>query len=115
MGSSPLTAQFRPTAGRAPQPVTFDVTHHEIWYVSVPSPGDGAGGDVGRPRALEENRMADDKKGEMSRRSFLRNAAVGAAAVGAAVAAPNVAKITENVGGAGSQGDPSSPMVAYVK
>jgi len=81
----------------------------------VPSPGDGVGGEVGSPYALEENHMADEKKGEMSRRSFLRNAAVGAAAVGAAVAAPNVAKLTENVGGAGSQGDPSSPMVAYVK
>jgi hypothetical protein len=67
---------------------------------------------------LEENRMADEKKGEMSRRSFLRNAAVGAAAVGAAMAAPNVVALTQNVGGAGSAGsggDAGSPMVAYVK
>src|SRR2546425_11079621 len=59
----------------------------------------------GRPEMVREvlsrtrtegNRMADEKKSKMSRRSFLQKTAVGAAAVGAIAAAPSILKMTEN-------------------
>src|SRR2546422_7832252 len=63
----------------------------------------------------EGNRMADEKKSKMSRRSFLQKTAVGAAAVGAMAAAPTILKVTENVQGAVPPGDVNTPVMAYVK
>ena len=59
--------------------------------------------------------MADEKKSKMSRRNFLRNAAVGAATVGALAAAPNVLSLTENVQGDPAFGESGIPLMAYVK
>ena len=59
--------------------------------------------------------MADDKKSKMSRRNFLRNAAVGAATVGALAAAPNVLSLTENVQAGPTVGEAGTPLMAYVK
>ena len=60
--------------------------------------------------------MPDETKGRMSRRKFLRSAAVGAATVGALAAAPNMIGLTENAGAdlslAAGSGD---PVVAYVQ
>ena len=56
--------------------------------------------------------MADKPKNKMSRRNFLRNAAMGAATVGALAAAPSVLGLTENVGADTSGG---VPLMAYVK
>ena len=58
--------------------------------------------------------MADDEPG-MSRRSFLKKTAVGAAAVAAVAAAPTILQVTENAAGAVPAGDPSAPLIAYVK
>src|SRR2546422_11036619 len=63
----------------------------------------------------EGNRMADEKKSRMSRRSFLQKTAVGAAAVGAMTAAPTILKMTENVQASTPPGDVNAPGVAYVK
>ncbi len=59
--------------------------------------------------------MPDENGKKFSRRSFLRTTAVGAAAVGALAAAPQILKITENATAANSAGDPSIPLVAYVR
>src|SRR3989454_12509405 len=78
----------------------------------------------GRPEMVREvlsrtrtegNRMADEKKSKMSRRSFLQKTAVGAAAVGAMGAAPTILKMTENVQAATPSGDVNTPVMAYVK
>src|SRR5437870_13483858 len=78
----------------------------------------------GRPEMVREvlsrtrtegNRMADEKKSKMSRRSFLQKTAVGAAAVGAMAAAPTILKMTENVQAATPPGDVNTPVMAYVK
>src|SRR2546422_11403940 len=78
----------------------------------------------GRPEMVREvlsrtrtegNRMADEKKSKMSRRSFLQKTAVGAAAVGAMAAAPTILKMTENVQAAAPSGDVNTPVMAYVK
>ena len=58
--------------------------------------------------------MAKDKKPNMSRRNFLRNAALGAATVGAVAAAPSILGIAENVG-ADTASFSGEPLVAYVK
>src|SRR5437667_5622190 len=63
----------------------------------------------------EGNRMADEKKSKMSRRSFLQKTAVGAAAVGAMAAAPSILKMTENVQAGTPSGDVNTPVMAYVK
>src|SRR5947208_2384787 len=63
----------------------------------------------------EGNRMADEKKSKMSRRSFLQKTAVGAAAVGAMTAAPTILKMTENVQASPPPGDVNAPVMAYVK
>ena len=59
--------------------------------------------------------MADKPKNKMSRRNFLRNAAMGAATVGALAAAPSVLGLTENVGADTSFGEAGVPLMAYVK
>ncbi len=59
--------------------------------------------------------MAEAKKDKMSRRSFLKKSAVGAAGVAAVAAAPTILQMTENVVGALPAGDPSAPLMAYVK
>src|SRR5712691_981685 len=59
--------------------------------------------------------MADEPKNQMSRRKFLRNAAMGAATVGALAAAPSVLGLTENVGADTSFGEAGGPVMAYVK
>ena len=59
--------------------------------------------------------MADEPKNKMSRRNFLRNAAMGAATVGALAAAPSVLGLTENVGADTSFGEAGVPLMAYVK
>src|SRR2546428_5127694 len=78
----------------------------------------------GRPEMVREvlsrtrtegNRMANEKKSKMSRRSFLQKTAVGAAAVGAMSAAPTILKMTENVQASPPAGDLNSPVMAYVK
>src|SRR5437667_6041866 len=78
----------------------------------------------GRPKNVREalsrtrtegNRMADEKKSKMSRRSFLQKTAVGAAAVGAMTAAPTILKMTENVQASPPPGDVNAPVMAYVK
>src|SRR3989442_9384334 len=78
----------------------------------------------GRPEMVREvlsrtrtegNRMADEKKSKMSRRSFLQKTAVGAAAVGGMSAAPTILKMTENVQASAAAGDLNSPVMAYVK
>src|SRR3989440_6388528 len=78
----------------------------------------------GRPEMVREvlsrtwtegNRMADEKKSKMSRRSFLQKTAVGAAAVGAMTAAPTILKMTENVQASPPPGDVNTPVMAYVK
>src|SRR3989442_15442715 len=63
----------------------------------------------------EGNRMADEKKSKMSRRSFLQKTAVGAAAVGAVAAAPTILKVAENVQGAVPPGDVNPPAMGYGK
>src|SRR2546428_9580528 len=78
----------------------------------------------GRPEMVREvlsrtrtegDRMDDEKKSKMSRRSFLQKTAVGAAAVGAMSAAPTILKMTENVQASPAAGDLNSPVMAYVK
>ena len=59
--------------------------------------------------------MADEKKNKISRRKFLRSAAVGAATVGALAAAPKVLSLTENVRAAPPPSDLNTPVMAYVK
>ncbi len=59
--------------------------------------------------------MGNQPKNKMSRRNFLRNAAMGAATVGALAAAPSVLGLTENVGADTSVGDGGVPLMAYVK
>src|SRR2546430_3092271 len=75
----------------------------------------------GRPEMVREvlsrtrtegNRMADEKKSKMSRRSFLHKTAVGAAAVGAMAAAPSILKMTENVQAGTPSGDVNTPPMA---
>src|SRR2546428_2870114 len=63
----------------------------------------------------EGNRMADEKKSKMWRRSFLQKTGVGAAAVGAMTAAPTILKMTENVQASPPPGDMNAPVMAYVK
>src|SRR2546426_12318143 len=78
----------------------------------------------GRPEMVREvlsrtwtegNRMADEKKSKMSRRSFLQKTAVGAAAVGAMTAAPTILKMTENVQASPPPGDVNHPVMGYGK
>src|SRR5256712_12043687 len=78
----------------------------------------------GRPEMVREvlsrtrtegNRMADEKKSKMSRRSFLQKTAVGAAAVGAMAAAPTILKMTENVQAGAPAGEAKTPGMAYAK
>src|SRR5437870_13214783 len=63
----------------------------------------------------EGNRMADEKKSKMSRRSFLQKTAVGAAAAGAMAAAPSILKMTENVQAGTPSGDVNTPVMAHEK
>src|SRR2546428_11520665 len=60
----------------------------------------------------EGNRMADEKKSKMSRRSFLQKTAVGAAAGGAIAAGPTILKMTENGQAATPAGDGNTPGTA---
>src|SRR6266705_363073 len=78
----------------------------------------------GRPEGVREfrsrmrtegNRMSEEKKSKMSRRSFLQKTAVGAAAVGAMAAAPTILKMTENVQASPPPGDVNTTVMAYVK
>src|SRR5256885_13978386 len=78
----------------------------------------------GRPEMVREvlsrtwtegNRMADEKKSKMSRRSFLQKTAVGAAAVGAMTAAPTILKMTENVQASPPPGGVNAPVMGYGK
>src|SRR5256885_15428966 len=62
----------------------------------------------------EGNRMADEKKSKMSRRSFLQKTAVGAAAVGALAAGPAVLKKTGNVPAGTPPGGGDTPPLAGV-
>src|SRR5438876_12124003 len=66
-------------------------------------------------RPPEGNYMVEEPKNKMSRRKFLRNAAMGAATVGALAAAPSVLGLTENVGADTSFGEGGVPLMAYVK
>ena len=60
--------------------------------------------------------MVEARKDKMSRRSFLKKSAVGAAGVAAVAAAPTILQMTENVVGGGlPAGDASAPLMAYVK
>jgi hypothetical protein len=63
------------------------------------------------PRGIS---MAKEKKPNLSRRNFLRTAALGAATVGAVATAPSVLGIAENVGAVASDFG-NTPLVAYVK
>src|SRR2546426_3874677 len=78
----------------------------------------------GRPEMVREvssrtrtegNRMADEKKSKMSRRSFLHKTAVGAAAVGAVTAAPAILKMTGNVHAGPPPGGVETPGMAYLQ
>src|SRR2546426_7403406 len=77
----------------------------------------------GRPEMVREvssrtrtegNRMADEKKSKMSRRSFLHKTAVGAAAVGALAAAPPILKMKGNGQAGTPPGGGKTPPMAYV-
>src|SRR2546427_12171378 len=72
----------------------------------------------GRPEMVREvlsrtrtegNRMADEKRSKISRRSFLQKTAVGAAAVGPRAAAPARLKKTGNVTARAPAGDGQTP------
>src|SRR2546427_10087449 len=78
----------------------------------------------GRPEMVREvlsrtwtegNRMADEKKSKMSRRSFLQKTAVGAAGVGAVSAAPTVLRRTENVQASPPPGGGNTPGMGAAK
>src|SRR2546428_13165768 len=78
----------------------------------------------GRPEMVREvlsrtwtegNRMADEKKSKMSRRSFLQKTAVGEAAVGAMTAGPTILKMTENVQASPPPGATNAPAMAHGK
>src|SRR2546428_12919669 len=78
----------------------------------------------GRPEMVREvlsrtrtegNRMADEKKSKMSRRSFLQKTAVGAAAVGAMAAGPTILKMTENVQASPPSSDVNTTVMGDVK
>src|SRR2546421_10213985 len=69
------------------------------------APGEGRGGPVVHRILRRGIDMADEPKNKMSRRNFLRNAAMGAATVGALAAAPSVLGLTENVGADTSFGE----------
>src|SRR5256885_15956999 len=79
------------------------------------APGEGRGGPVVHRILRRGIDMADEPKNKMSRRNFLRNAAMGAATVGALAAAPSVLGLTENVGADTSFGEAGGPLMAYVK
>lgn len=59
--------------------------------------------------------MSNDKRGGLSRRSFLKKTAMGAAAVAAMAAVPSILKVTENAAAGLPAGDPGAPLMAYVK
>src|SRR2546428_8739653 len=82
---------WRPRNRQVRSFVTRVVTHVEISFAPVRPPGEGREESSSRTRT-EGNRMADEKKSKMSRRSFLQKTAVGAAAVGAMSAAPTSPK-----------------------
>src|SRR2546421_12429684 len=79
------------------------------------APGEGRGGPVVHRILRRGIDMADEPKNKMSRRNFLRNAAMGAATVGALAAAPSVLGLTENVGADTSFGEAGVPLMGYVK
>src|SRR2546427_2281704 len=79
------------------------------------APGEGRGGPVVHRILQRGIDMADEPKNKMSRRNFLRNAAMGAATVGALAAAPSVLGLTENVGADTSFGEAGGPPMAYGK
>ncbi|HEX9339875.1 MAG TPA: twin-arginine translocation signal domain-containing protein [Thermoplasmata archaeon] len=58
--------------------------------------------------------MEDDEKG-MSRRSFVKKSAVGAAGVAAVAAMPTLLTMTENAQAGLPSGDPTAPLMAYVR
>src|SRR2546426_7544376 len=105
---------WRPRNRQVRSFVTRVVTHVEISFAPVRPPGEGREESSSRTRT-EGNRMADEKKSKMSRRSFLQKTAVGAAAVGAMAAAPTILKMTGNVPAATPAGDVNTPVMAYVK
>src|SRR2546422_3673983 len=88
---------------------------HTSKYPSRPCGGPEMVREVLSRTRTEGNRMADEKKSKMSRRSFLQKTAVGAAAVGAMAAAPSILKMTENVQAGTPSGDVNTPLMAYVK
>jgi len=57
--------------------------------------------------------MEDDDG--MSRRSFLKKGAVGAAGVAAVAAVPSILTMTENAQAGLPSGDPTAPLMAYVR
>ena len=59
--------------------------------------------------------MVEEEKSKLTRRSFLKTTAAGAAAVGAMAAAPTILTATENAAAGLPSGDPSAPLMAYVK
>src|SRR2546426_11533444 len=74
----------------------------------------------GRPEMVREvlsrtrtegNRMADEKRSKISRRSFLQKTAVGAAAGGAVGAGPTRLKMTGNVQARKPSGGPDTPAM----
>src|SRR2546430_3716728 len=77
--------------------------------------GEGRGGPVVHRILRRGIDMADEPKNKMSRRNFLRNAAMGAATVGALAATPSVLGLTENVGADTSFGEAGVPLMAYAK
>src|SRR5256885_12043204 len=79
------------------------------------APGEGRGGPVVHRILRRGIDMADEPKNKMSRRNFLRNAAMGAATVGALAAAPSVLGLTENVGADTSFGEAGAPLMGYVE
>src|SRR2546422_4439752 len=78
----------------------------------------------GRPEMVREvlsrtrtegNRMADEKRSKISRRSFLQKTAVGAAALGATGAGPTILKMTEKEPAGTPSGGLKTPPLAGAK
>ncbi|TLZ97674.1 MAG: twin-arginine translocation signal domain-containing protein [Methanobacteriota archaeon] len=105
----------RPPARENRTVVTSAVTHDEIRGASLRRRRRAGWDGVVHPIPRRGIDMGNQPKNKMSRRNFLRNAAMGAATVGALAAAPSVLGLTENVGADTSFGDGGVPLMAYVK
>src|SRR6266550_4846368 len=95
----------RPLARKNRTVVTSAVTHDEIRGASLRRRRRTGWDGVVHPIPRRGIDMGNQPKNKMSRRNFLRNAAMGAATVGALAAAPSVLGLTENVGADTSVGD----------